>query len=62
MLAMITNEAFVTAEMLKELGYYFTDPDAENLFLLFVNNLLSEKVGQRLVAQLPFKDKVKLDA
>ncbi len=59
---MVINDAFITAAMLKELGYCFTDSDEENLFLLFVNNLFAEKVGQKLVAQLPLKDKVRLQA
>ncbi|MBP3818185.1 MAG: hypothetical protein J6H31_07745 [Butyrivibrio sp.] len=54
------NETFVTAAMLKELGYYFTNPDDEKLFLLFVNELLAENIGQRLVSQLPLKAKVDL--
>lgn len=56
------NETFVTAAMLKELGYYFTNPDDEKLFLLFVNELLAENIGQRLVSQLPLKAKVDLQA
>lgn len=47
------SDAFINASMLKELGYSFTDPDDESLFLEFVNELFAEKVGRKLVGQLP---------